>query len=112
LSELLIARCSFCRKSQHDVRKMIAGPNVYICDECVDICLDIIAEPGDRPVDGDPRLLGVGPLGWSAFLQCRLCSMPTTLSESLAVPARGIICPGCVGAFEAALAERDAKDSP
>src|SRR5258705_7583412 len=37
-------RCSFCNKNQRDVRKLIAGPTVYICDECVDICLDIIAE--------------------------------------------------------------------
>jgi len=37
-------KCSFCNKSQKDVRKLIAGPTVYICDECVDICLDIIAE--------------------------------------------------------------------
>jgi ATP-dependent Clp protease ATP-binding subunit ClpX len=37
-------KCSFCNKSQRDVRKLIAGPTVYICDECVDICLDIIAE--------------------------------------------------------------------
>ncbi len=37
-------RCSFCNKSQRDVRKLIAGPTVYICDECVDICVDIIAE--------------------------------------------------------------------
>src|SRR5262245_25134739 len=37
-------RCSFCNKSQREVRKLIAGPTVFICDECVDICLDIIAE--------------------------------------------------------------------
>ncbi|HHE6469601.1 TPA: ATP-dependent protease ATP-binding subunit ClpX [Providencia rettgeri] len=36
--------CSFCGKSQHEVRKLIAGPSVYICDECVDLCLDIIRE--------------------------------------------------------------------
>src|SRR5262249_40688391 len=36
--------CSFCGKSQHDVRKLIAGPSVYICDECVELCLDIIQE--------------------------------------------------------------------
>jgi ATP-dependent Clp protease ATP-binding subunit ClpX len=45
-SDLL--RCSFCNKSQREVRKLIAGPNVYICDECVDICLDIIAEDRAR----------------------------------------------------------------
>lgn len=36
--------CSFCQKSQHDVRKLIAGPSVFICDECVDLCNDIISE--------------------------------------------------------------------
>jgi len=36
--------CSFCGKSQHEVRKLIAGPSVYICDECVDLCTDIITE--------------------------------------------------------------------
>src|SRR5574344_23890 len=36
--------CSFCGKSQHEVRKLIAGPSVYICDECVDLCNDIISE--------------------------------------------------------------------
>ena len=41
--------CSFCNKSQHDVRKLIAGPTVYICDECVDICNDIIADEPRAP---------------------------------------------------------------
>ncbi len=36
--------CSFCGKSQHEVKKLIAGPNVFICDECVDLCTDIIKE--------------------------------------------------------------------
>ena len=36
--------CSFCGKSQHEVRKLIAGPTVFICDECVDLCNDIISE--------------------------------------------------------------------
>ena len=36
--------CSFCGKSQHEVRKLIAGPSVFICDECVDLCNDIIRE--------------------------------------------------------------------
>ena len=37
--------CSFCGKSQHDVRKLIAGPGVHICDECVGLCTDIVDEP-------------------------------------------------------------------
>ena len=36
--------CSFCGKSQHEVRKLIAGPSVFICDECVELCNDIIRE--------------------------------------------------------------------
>ncbi|MDA8020098.1 MAG: ATP-dependent Clp protease ATP-binding subunit ClpX [Thermoanaerobaculia bacterium] len=48
-------RCSFCNKSQREVKKLIAGPAVFICDECVDICLDIIAEDGlgDQQHDTD-----------------------------------------------------------
>lgn len=37
-------RCSFCSKTQFEVRKLIAGPLVFICNECVDLCADIIAE--------------------------------------------------------------------
>lgn len=40
--------CSFCGKSQDEVRKLIAGPTVYICDECIDLCNDIIAEECDH----------------------------------------------------------------
>ena len=36
--------CSFCGKSQHEVRKLIAGPTVFICDECVELCMYIIRE--------------------------------------------------------------------
>ena len=36
--------CSFCGKSQNEVKKLIAGPSVYICDECIDLCNDIIRD--------------------------------------------------------------------
>ncbi|MBX3679334.1 ATP-dependent Clp protease ATP-binding subunit ClpX [Cognatazoarcus halotolerans] len=46
--------CSFCGKSQHEVKKLIAGPSVFICDECIDLCNDIIRDEiaGDQDVDG------------------------------------------------------------
>ena len=45
-----LVKCSFCAKSQKQVRKLIAGPSVYICDECINLCNEIIAdELGDRP---------------------------------------------------------------
>jgi hypothetical protein len=40
--------CSFCSKSQHDVRQLIAGPGVYICDECVVLCTDFVEDPDDE----------------------------------------------------------------
>ena len=43
--------CSFCGKSQHEVRKLIAGPSVFICDECVDLCNDIIQEEINEAAD-------------------------------------------------------------
>ena len=45
--------CSFCGKSQHEVKKLIAGPSVFICDECIELCNDIIRD--EVPADGAPR---------------------------------------------------------
>ncbi|MFV8783074.1 ATP-dependent Clp protease ATP-binding subunit ClpX [Microbulbifer sp. SA54] len=49
--------CSFCGKSQQEVRKLIAGPSVYICDECVELCTDIIREEVQDSSDGDDSRL-------------------------------------------------------
>ena len=50
--------CSFCGKSQHEVRKLIAGPTVFICDECIELCMDIIGEENNSSLvksrDGIP----------------------------------------------------------
>jgi len=48
-----VLRCSFCNKSQNDVRKLIAGPTVFICDECVGVCQDIIDE--DQSYEPSPK---------------------------------------------------------
>jgi len=61
--------CSFCGKSQHDVKKLIAGPTVFICDECIELCNEIIQEEissdtgADKDEDGIPR-----PADIKAFL--------------------------------------------
>jgi ATP-dependent Clp protease ATP-binding subunit ClpX len=52
-----VLRCSFCNKDQNDVRKLIAGPTVFICDECVDVCNDIIAD--DRRAEGRAARTGL-----------------------------------------------------
>ena len=55
--------CSFCGKSQHEVRKLIAGPTVFICDECVELCMDIIREENKSSLvksrDGVPTPLDI-----------------------------------------------------
>jgi len=53
-----VLSCSFCGKSQHQVAKIIAGPGVYICDQCIDLCNEIIVEemgevPARRRPDDD-----------------------------------------------------------
>ena len=55
-----ILRCSFCNKDQNDVRKLIAGPTVFICDECVDVCNDIIAD--DTRTENKPGLRSSLPI--------------------------------------------------
>ena len=52
-----VLKCSFCGKSQNDVRKLIAGPTVYICDECIELCNDIIAEEWEEEKSRELRSL-------------------------------------------------------
>ena len=53
--------CSFCGKSQDEVRKLIAGPTVYICDECIELCNEIIAEEYEKEEMGRSRSKGAEP---------------------------------------------------
>ncbi|MCE9670290.1 ATP-dependent Clp protease ATP-binding subunit ClpX [Myxococcus stipitatus] len=59
--------CSFCGKSQREVRKLIAGPTVYICDECIKLCNDIIADENERE-EGKPQVSLPTPAEIKAFL--------------------------------------------
>jgi len=92
--------CSFCGKSQDEVRKLIAGPTVYICDECIDLCNDIIAEE----VDHEAQLEGpASPVSSpNAPTWCRVCQLPKPAEEVVAVPALGVVCHRCVDMIRAA----------
>jgi ClpX C4-type zinc finger len=48
-------KCSFCGKSQQEVGKLVAGPGVYICNDCVDLCVDVIEAEGLLPLPGSAR---------------------------------------------------------
>jgi hypothetical protein len=52
----LALTCSFCCKNSHQVKKLIAGPNVYICDECVGLCNAILADGAEEPQSWKPSL--------------------------------------------------------
>ena len=52
--------CSFCGKSQHEVKKLIAGPNAFICDECVGLCTDIIEEEHQKTDVVSTGIIGKG----------------------------------------------------
>lgn len=60
--------CSFCGKSQKEVKKLIAGPSVYICDECIDLCNDIISEEKEREENVKPTLKVPRPVDIKTYL--------------------------------------------
>jgi hypothetical protein len=104
--------CAFCKSSQEQVLKLIAGPTVFICDNCVRVCVDILASDarseqraGEQPSDGVP-IVGGAPR-WPSNVFCRVCQVPVVADEALAVEGRGVLCQACVSAVQAALAERD-----
>lgn len=93
-----VLRCSFCNKSQRDVRKLIAGPEVQICDECLEICNGIVAEDKVLEVgekagpDAVPEV--EAPL--EAPVRCRLCQQLFPDSACVAFPDRGWVCQSCL----------------
>lgn len=111
-----VLRCSFCNKSQEDVRKLIAGPSAFVCDECVDVCNDIIADDASRSAGAgatagtDPLRRPEGPLSGLAF-RCALCGMPATVDDGLLIRDRGVLCPACIGEIETTVAERRQRHS-
>src|SRR5213593_3051396 len=114
--EQSVLRCSFCNKTQSEVQKLIAGPTVFICDECVQICTDIIRE--DK--ESSPTAVGPPAEPHSTYstqsephstystqvVMCTLCRIPLPCEDALVIPERGFLCPGCSGEIEAALARK------
>ena len=103
-------RCSFCNKKHDDVRKLIAGPTVFICNECVDICVEIIAD--DSRMTPGPAIEALPAAAMPAhYVRCSLCPMPVPVEDALPVANRGALCPGCVREIQVAIAERTQDDA-
>src|SRR6478609_666726 len=100
--------CSFCGKSQHEVRKLIAGPTVFICDECVELCNDIIREESKSALvktrDGVPtpaeicKVLDdyvIGPTGCGKTLLAqtlaRILDVPFTMADATTLTEAGYV---------------------
>ena len=107
-------QCSFCQKNQDLVRKLIAGPTVFICDECVQICVDIIANDaagrGDTQEAAEARArekaermnhdhaaqprVDLDVPSW--HVRCPLCEMVVPTDDAIAITGRGVLCRPCV----------------
>ena len=98
-----VFRCSFCSKTQEEVAKLIAGPEGYICNECVRVCQDIIEQEHQTFMDNTTRA-GDSPVS------CSLCGILTPPSSALLVESTGILCPACLEAVQAGVAARDERD--
>ena len=94
-----VLRCSFCNKSQRDVKKLIAGPQVYICDECVGICVDIAAEN----ILLDPSEIAA-PSTSPEPTDCGLCHR--IAETTFEIPDRGVLCAACLWAAAAVAKHR------
>jgi len=103
-----VMRCSFCNKSEHDVRKLVAGPTVFICDACVEICVSVIAEEGpeaqarvaaERRNQDEGRTPALDVPAW--HLRCPLCERIVPTDGGVPLESRGVLCRACVVAVQA-----------
>jgi hypothetical protein len=103
-----VKRCSFCNKSARDVRKLVAGPGVNICNECVDICQSILDE--NRMLDdgqNTPEQLELdrARVESGAAMLCGLCGNLADTSDLCDVAERGKVCLACIEAVVASKPE-------
>ena len=106
-----ILRCSFCSKTQHDVRKLIAGPTVYICEECVDLCNDILAEEFREKPKIETKVPAQTGRAPAVPLQgCLLCRLPKEAEELTYIPDRGTICSVCLDTIRAVIEESKERE--
>jgi ClpX C4-type zinc finger protein len=100
-----ILACSFCGKTQDEVRKLIAGPTVFICDECIDLCNDIIAAECEQ--EEANAQTGADREGRTSILatnvSCSVCRLPKAAPDVLTVAEGRFVCRVCARAILIAL---------
>ena len=91
------AACSFCGKSQNEVRKLVAGPSVHICDECIELCKNILVEE----LDSGGRKGKSAKATVSENRLCGICMEERESDELIFLPHAAYMCAGCLEDIQA-----------
>jgi hypothetical protein len=97
-----LLRCSFCNRSQLETRKLVVGPQGTICDECVQVCVEIMNDERAPTAVGAPAQ----SIHWRGDVYCGLCGAELE-DDAIRVEGRGLICQGCGRRVQQAVARRD-----
>jgi len=92
------AVCSFCGKNPNEVRKLVAGPSVHICDECVELCRNILAGELDA---GEARKNQSAKAGVKENRLCGICMEERESDELIFLPHAAYMCAGCLEEIQA-----------
>lgn len=95
--------CSFCSKSRDEVRKLVAGPSVHICDECVELCRSILAEEG--PDEATPA----SNVPTEENRLCGICMEERESDELIFLPHAAYMCASCLEEIQAVRDKRGAS---
>ena len=95
--------CSFCGKSQHEVHKLIAGPSVFICNDCVELCDEIIVEEDQQE--------GLSKKPEKAPMRCSFCNKTDREVEHILTGPSVFICSECVAISNRIISEREKSDT-
>jgi ATP-dependent Clp protease ATP-binding subunit ClpX len=96
-------RCAFCEKTSSDDVTLIAGPSVFICNECVDVCVDIIVQARHTSEVPPAGSTGIDRLVRESARTCGLCGSLALAGRVLPIENRGVLCGECADAVEDAL---------
>ena len=99
------ANCSFCGKGQHEVRKLIAGHSVHICEECVDLCDEILTKESVSEAEVAAKSASTTP----AQRLCGICMEPRETDELVFLPHAAYLCAGCLEEIQTVRGRRTGK---
>jgi hypothetical protein len=97
----ILFRCSFCNNSQKEVRRLIAGPTVYICDECVRICFQVLNQEKEAEASSSASAAADGAV------TCSLCRIVALPAGAVILPGRAPLCSPCATAVAEAVGKNE-----